>query len=69
MPLSHVDPNISGYQILKTPPEMIFNDLKRYQWHVANQLAKALADEPNTLSTGRQALATIEAIHKIINPR
>ena len=48
---------------------MIVNGMSRYQWHVADQLANALADRPHTLSTGRQSLATLEAMHKIINQR
>lgn len=66
---THPDPNIVGYEILRTVPEMVANGMSRYQWHVSDQLAKALADKPHTLSTGRQSLATLEAMHQIINQR
>ncbi len=66
---TQADPNISSYEILQAVPEMIVNGMSRYQWHVADQLANALADRPHTLSTGRQSLATLEAMHKIINQR
>lgn len=66
---THPDPKISGYKGLQAEPEVIANGMDRYQYHVAGQLAKALADRPNTLCTGRQSLATIEAMHQIINLR
>jgi len=65
----HADPNIAGFQILKTTPEIIANGMDRYQLHVVDQLPDALADKPHTLSTGRQSLATLEAMHQIINQR
>ncbi|MFH2135421.1 MAG: Gfo/Idh/MocA family oxidoreductase [Pseudomonadota bacterium] len=66
---THSDPNFSGYQILEVKPEMIANSMSRYQWHVADQLAGALAGRPCSLCTGKQALATLEAMDKIINWR
>jgi len=66
---THCDPNFSGYQTLSTEPELIANGMDRYQWHVADQLANALAGKPQNLCTGRQALATLEAIHQIIRQR
>lgn len=66
---THPDPKLSGYKILQTVPEMIANGMNRYQWHVADQLADALADKPHNLCTGRQALATLEAMQQIINQR
>jgi hypothetical protein len=48
---------------------MIANGMDRYQYHVADQLANALAGRQHTLCTGREALATIEAMHKIIHQR
>ena len=64
---THDDPNIAGYHILQTTPEILANGMSRYQWYVVDQLANALADKPHTLSTGRQSLATLEAMHQIIN--
>jgi predicted dehydrogenase len=66
---TYADPNIAGYQTLQMAPEIIANGMSHYQWHVAKQLANALADKPHTLSTGRQSLATLEAMHQIINQR
>jgi predicted dehydrogenase len=63
------DPIFSGYKILQPTPEIIENGMRRYQWHVADQLADALADKPHNLCTGRQALATLKAMHLIINER
>ena len=65
----HADPNIAGYEILQNEPEMVTNDMNHYQWNVVDQLADALADKQHTLSTGRQSLATLEAMHQIINQR
>ena len=66
---THVDPNFSGYEILQSVSEMVANGMNSYQWYVAEQLANALADKPHSLSTGRQSLATLEAMHQIINQR
>jgi predicted dehydrogenase len=66
---THADPNIAGYKILQETPEKLVNGMNRYQWYVVDQLANALADKPHTLSTGRQSLATLEAMHQIINQR
>jgi hypothetical protein len=63
------DQKIAGYQILQREPELIGNNMEGYQWSVVSQLANALAEKPHTLSTGRQSLATLEAMHKIINQR
>jgi predicted dehydrogenase len=66
---THSDPHISGYKILQEEPEMIANGMDRYQYHVADQLATALAGGEHVLCTGKEALATIEAMHKIIHQR
>ena len=66
---THADPNIAGYEILQNTPEMIANGMNRYQLHVADQLVNAIEDKPHTLCTGGQALATLEAMHQIINQR
>lgn len=62
-------PDFVGYKILQTHPEMLSNGMSHYQWHVADQLSNALSDKPHTLSTGRQSLATLEAMHQIIQQR
>lgn len=66
---TYPDPNISGYEILRTASEMIDNGMSRCLWNVADQIAEALADRPHNLCTGRQALSTLEAMHQIINQR
>lgn len=66
---TYSDPVFSGYTILQEVPEMIANGMNRYQHHVADQLADALADKPHNLCTGRQALVTLEAMQQIINQR
>ena len=66
---TYAHPDFVGYEILQTPPEVLVNGMGRYQWHVADQLANALSDKPHTLSTGRQSLATLEAMYEIINQR
>jgi len=66
---THAHAEIVGYQALQEIPEMIPNGMSRYQWHVADQLAYALANQSNSLCTGRQALASLEAMHHIINQR
>jgi predicted dehydrogenase len=63
------DPLIPGYKILKAEPEIIANGMDRYQYHVADQLANALAGRQHALCTGREALATIEAMHQIIHQK
>jgi predicted dehydrogenase len=66
---TQLDPNFSGYKILQNVPEIIETGMSRYQYHVACQVADALANKPHSLCTGQQALATLEAMHQIINLR
>ena len=66
---THSDSPISGYKILQAGPEMIANGMDRYQYHVADQLANALAGKKHALCTGREALTTIEAMQKIIHQK
>ena len=63
------DASFSGYEILQNEPELVTNGMNRYQMNVADELANALADKLHTLSTGKQSLATLEAMHQIINQR
>jgi predicted dehydrogenase len=66
---AHADPLFAGYEILRPVPEIIANGMNRYQWHVVDQLANAIADKSHSLCTGWEALATLEAMHQIINQR
>jgi predicted dehydrogenase len=63
------DPNFPGYKILRTAPDLIANDMGRYQWNVVDQLANALENRPSYLCTGREALATLNAMHQILKLR
>lgn len=63
------DSQFSGYKILEPVPQLIGNDMHRYQWNVADQLANAMSGKPHELCTGRQALATLEAMHQIVNQK
>jgi len=60
------DAIINGYQVLTTNPEILVNGMDYYQWHVVDQLANVIENKPTYLSTGNQALATLEAMHLII---
>lgn len=61
------DPNFSGYTILNEQPEIIGNSMDRYQWHVADQLARALAGQAASICSGREGLTTLEYMNQIIN--
>jgi len=63
------DSRIPGYTVLRPEPEILHNSMKRSQWHVADQLSRHLCGESQDLCTGAQALATLEAMHHIINLR
>lgn len=61
------DPNFSGYTILNEQPEIIGNSMDRYQWHVADQLARALGGRAASICSGREGLTTLEYMNQIIN--
>ena len=61
------DPNFSGYTILDEQPEIIGNSMDRYQWHVADQLARALAGQSASICSGIEGLRTLEYMNQIIN--
>ena len=63
------DRSFSGYKILNIMPEKIANGMSKYQWHVYEQLSASFDGKENTLCTGRQALSTLESMHKIIKER
>lgn len=66
---TQVDSQIAGYEVLQRNAETISNEMNRYQWHVVNNIAIALTNGQHTLSTGKQSLKTLEAMHQIINQR
>jgi predicted dehydrogenase len=57
------DPAAPGYHGLTAQPEAIESGLQRYQWHVAEQLARRLDGREAALCSGAQALATLETMH------
>lgn len=61
------DSRLSGYTVLQSESEIIEDSMHHYQWHVTDQLACHLDSKPQSLCTGEQALATLEAMHHIIN--
>ena len=54
---------------IKNYIEEIPNELNLYQWHVVEQLSKALKNEPAYLCDGIQALQTFEEIKHIFDSR
>lgn len=63
------DPNFSDYTVLAVEPRSIPSGMDRYQWHVAEQLAAALAGRSCSLCSGVQALQTLESMQTIIGMR
>jgi len=62
-------PRLNGYTVLQAEPTIIENSMARSQWQVADQLARYLDGRRHSLCSGAQALATLEAMHYIINLR
>lgn len=63
------DPFIPGYRVLDARPELLPSDRDRSQWHVAEQLAAAIAGRPFHLCTGAEALVTLKSMTLINNAR
>lgn len=59
-------PFISGYTVLADEPERIPTDLRRYQWHVADALHKALTSGASIASTGGTALETLNTVWEMM---
>lgn len=59
-------PQIKGYNVLAARPEVVGTGMDRSQWHVTDQLAKALHGTEAHLCTGEEALATLVAMKKIL---
>lgn len=60
------DENLPAYRVLQTPPESIASGMKRYQWHVAEQLAQALKGREAGLCSGADALRTLTTMQRIL---
>lgn len=51
-----------GYTVLSDRPEIINSDMNRYQWYVAEELAKILGGQDAQLCSGGDALHTLESM-------
>lgn len=60
------DPEFSGYTVLDSRPELIPTGFHRYQWHVADQLARAARGIPAHLCGGADALRTLSSINDLL---
>lgn len=60
------DPYFQGYTTLSSTSETIACDMYRYQWHVAEQLARALDGQDASLCSGTDALDTLVSMKKIL---
>lgn len=60
------DPYFKGYTVLSVEPETIGSGMERYQWHVAEQLAKMLDGQKAHLCNGADALRTLENMKQIL---
>ncbi|AXA93489.1 hypothetical protein DPH57_21470 [Massilia sp. YMA4] len=58
---------LAGYRTLAPQAQELPTGMQRYQWHVADQLAAALAGQPHVLCDGNAALATLEHVQQIID--
>lgn len=59
-------PVLSGYRRLGTAPEVIPNDMNRYQYRNAEQLSLALQDNKHSLCTGAWSIACQEWLTRAI---
>jgi predicted dehydrogenase len=59
------DPEFPGYTVLDAAPRALPGDMRRYQWHVLEQLHAALRGAASTLCTGQDALATLGDVFRV----
>ena len=57
---------LAGYTVLSPQAENLPTGMRRYQLHVAEQLAAALRGEAHVLCSGAEGLATLEHLQPII---
>ena len=60
---------VPNAMILSPVREVIASGMRRSQWHVADQLARALNGGKASLCQGSSALATLEAMHRLLEMR
>ena len=61
-----IDKNKPDYKRLSDIAEIIPTGIEQYQWHVTDQLAKALQHQPASICTAAQALTTLKSMIEII---
>lgn len=62
-------PTLDHYFQLQPTAEVIENDMKRYQYNVADQLSRALNEEAHSLCTGAIGAMSIKLLESLINQR
>jgi len=60
------DDEFVGYRVLTHEAQVLPADMSRYQYHVATQLALALAGKSANLCSGREGLETLRDIHRVV---
>ena len=60
------DEKMAGYQRLDGVPQNIISDMNFYQSNVLGELSKALGGKPSNICSGKEALASLSNIDKII---
>ena len=60
------DPDFAGYRILAEPPQLLAADMARYQLHVVEQLNVGMRGEPTALCTGREGVATLRDVYRVL---
>lgn len=63
---THADRDLPTYTMLSSVVEIIPCGMHRYQWHVAEQLARAMEGQEASLCTGTDALDTLIGMQKIL---
>jgi len=63
------DPILKSYKILSHSAKQIPSGLEHYQWHVADQLSRAMSGEKTSICTGKQAFETLSTMSEILEMR
>ncbi len=61
------DQNFPSYFVLNGSPEIIINNMERYQLNVVEQLFKELSGDDGSICRGNDALETVRQTTKIVN--
>lgn len=60
---------LPGYRFLSDEIETVESDMDRYQWHVADNLARGLRSQEASVCDGDAALKTLEKMMEIVGDR